>query len=130
MSDRPDTVSFPITLHHEHRLIFTRDVFAPANDALANLLVPREPGGTARAVVFWDAGLQSAFPDIADRITRWFAARPDRVSLEAPPVSLQGGEGVKNDFQHLERVWQVINESKLCRHSFVIAIGGGAVLDM
>ncbi len=130
MPDRSDIVSFPITLQQEHRLIFTRDVFAPENNALAELLTPREPGGVARAVVFWDAGLAPAFPGIAEKISRWFAARRERVSLEAEPVSLQGGEGVKNDFHQLEQVWSVINASKICRHSFVIAIGGGAVLDM
>lgn len=130
MSASPDTVSFPITLRYEHRAIFTRDVFAPENDTLANLLPPREPGGVARAIVFWDVGLEKAFPGIAEKITRWFAARPTRVKLEHAPVALAGGEGVKNDFHQLERIWAVINESKLCRHSFVIALGGGAVLDL
>ena len=130
MSARPDSISFPITLRHEHRLIFTRDVFAPRNDTLTALLTPREPGGTARAVVFWDAGLESAFPGIAEKMSRWFAARTDRVRLEADPVALAGGEAVKNDFGQLERVWAAINAAKICRHSFVIAIGGGAVLDM
>lgn len=130
MSDHPDIVSFPITLRAEHQLIFTRDVFAAANDTLVTLLTPREPGGKARAIVFWDAGLRAAFPDIAEQVKRWFAARADRVILEAEPVMLTGGEAVKNDRAYLERVWATINESKLCRHSFVIAIGGGAVLDM
>ena len=130
MSARPDSISFPITLRHEHRLIFTRDVFAPRNDTLTALLTPREPGGTARAVVFWDAGLESAFPGIAEKMSRWFAARTDRVRLEADPVALAGGEAVKNDFGQLERVWAAINAAKICRHSFVMAIGGGAVLDM
>ena len=130
MSPPSDIVSFPITLRHEHRLIFTRDVFAPGNDTLAGLFTPREPGGTARAVVFWDAGLASAFSGFAEKMTRWFAARADRVSLEAEPVALDGGEGVKNDFHQLEQVWMAINTAKLCRHSFVLAIGGGAVLDM
>ena len=130
MSEVPDLVSFPITLRHEHRLLFTRDVFAPDNETLAGLLTPREPGGKARAIVFWDAGLRAAFPNIAESVKAWFAARRDRVSLEAEPVMLTGGESVKNDRAYLERVWATINESKLCRHSFVIAIGGGAVLDM
>ncbi len=130
MSDQKDLVSFPITLRYEHRAIFTRDVFATENDVLASLLTPREPGGTARAIVFWDAGLEKAFPGIADKIKRWFAARTDRLKLEHEPVALAGGEGVKNDFSQLERVWTVVNESKLCRHSFVIALGGGAVLDL
>ncbi|MDP3073507.1 MAG: 3-dehydroquinate synthase [Opitutaceae bacterium] len=130
MSAPTDLVSFPITLRHEHRLIFTRDVFAPGNDILADLLTPREPGGTARAVVFWDAGLASAFPGIAEKMTQWFAARAHRIVLEAAPVALPGGEPVKNDFGQLERVWAAINAAKICRHSFVIAIGGGAVLDL
>jgi 3-dehydroquinate synthase len=125
-----DTVSFPITLRHEHRLIFTREVFAPGNDTLAALLTPREPGGTARAVVFWDAALATAFPGFADRMAAWFAARKNRVVLEAESVALPGGEPVKNDFRQLERAWAAINAAKICRHSFVIAIGGGAVLDL
>jgi 3-dehydroquinate synthase len=130
MRERNDIVSFPITLKHEHRLIFTRDVFAPANDTLTKLLTPREPGGKARAIVFWDGGLRAAFPALAEQVKQWFAARKERVILEAEPVMLTGGEAVKNDRAYLERVWATINESKLCRHSFVIAIGGGAVLDM
>jgi 3-dehydroquinate synthase len=128
MPDSRDTLSFPITLQHEHRLIFTREVFSPANPVLADLLTPREPGGKARAVVFWDSGLQGT--DFPRQMTAWFAARADRVALEAEPVMLPGGEGVKNDFHQLERAWQVINDAKICRHSFVIAAGGGAVLDL
>jgi 3-dehydroquinate synthase len=130
MSAPLDPVSFPITLHYEHRLIFTRDVFALENDTLAGVLPPRAPGDTARAIVFWDEGLVTAFPDIAGRMTRWFGARRNRVRLEAEPIALRGGEAVKNDFGQLERVWQAINAAKLCRHSFVVAVGGGAVLDL
>lgn len=130
MSADPDTLSFPITLRYDHRAVFTRDVFAPANDTLARLLTPREPGGRARALVIWDAGLERSLPGFAEKIRAWFAARSGQVSLEAQPVCVPGGEAVKNDFSQLQRVWAEINAAKLCRHSFVIAIGGGAVLDM
>lgn len=129
MSARPDSVTFPITLRHEHRLLFTREVFAPENRLLEDVLTPWEPGETVRALVFWDAGLAAAFPGIAERIERWFALRPGRVQLAAPPVEMPGGEAVKNDFSRLERVWAAINAAGLCRHSYVIAVGGGAVLD-
>jgi 3-dehydroquinate synthase len=130
MSDRTDLISLPITLQYEHRVIFTREVFAPDNDMLADLLTPREPGGTARVLVFWDDGLAAACPGIAEKMSHWFRVRADRLCLEADPVALPGGEGVKNDFHQLERVWSAINSAKLCRHSFVIALGGGAVLDL
>jgi 3-dehydroquinate synthase len=130
MSADPDTLSFPITLRYDHRAVFTREVFAPGNETLARLLSPREPGGRARALVIWDAGLERSLPGFAEKIRAWFAARSGQVALEAPPVSVPGGEAVKNDFSQLQRVWAEINAAKLCRHSFVVAIGGGAVLDM
>ena len=130
MPDRIDNISFPITLRHEHRLIFTRDVFAENNEVLAGLLTPREAGENVRALVFFDAGVQHAFPDISTRIQRWFAGRADRFRLANAPISLPGGEGVKNDFHQLEHVWAAINEAGMDRHSYILAVGGGAVLDM
>lgn len=130
MPARTDTVSFPITLRHELRAIFTRDVFSEANPVLAGVLTPREPGEKVRAMVFWDAGLTTAFPGIGEKIDRWFAARSDQVQLAAPPVAVPGGEAVKNDFVQLEKIWSSLNAAGMCRHSYVIAVGGGAMLDM
>jgi 3-dehydroquinate synthase len=93
-------------------------------------LTPREPQENVRVLVFWDAGLASAFPGMAEKIARWFAARGDRMRLVADPICVPGGEGVKNEFRQLEHAWSAINAAGMCRHSYVIAVGGGAVLDM
>lgn len=130
MPESSDIISFPVTLRHDHRLIFTRDVFGENDGTLADLLTPREAGENVRVLVFLDAGVQHAFPDLIGKIERWFAARSDRFRLAAPPIAVTGGEGVKNDFRQLERVWSAINTAGLDRHSYVLAIGGGAVLDM
>ncbi len=130
MPDRPDSLSFPITLRHDHRLIFTRDVFAAENSTLADVLTPREPGESVRALVFWDGGLERAFPGIGEKISHWFAAQSERVRLAAAPISIPGGEPIKNDFHQLERVWSGIEAAGMCRHSYVIAVGGGALLDL
>ena len=130
MPDLPDHISFPIALRHEHRLIFTRDVFGESNELLTGLLTPHEPGENVRAMVFFDAGVQQAFPDLPAKIERWFAGRGDRVRLAAAPIAVAGGEGVKNDFRQLERVWSALNDAGLDRHSYVLALGGGAVLDL
>jgi hypothetical protein len=90
MAESSPNLSFLITLQHEHRLIFTRDVFAPENLTLAQTLTPREAGENVRALVIWDAGLETAFPGFAEKITRWFAARGDTLKLAAAPVSLPG----------------------------------------
>ena len=130
MAEPSDHVSLPINLRHEHRLIFTRDVFAPENLTLAEALTPREPGEQVRALVIWDGGLEKPFPGFGQRIVEWFSARGEAVRLATGPVSLPGGEAVKNDFRRLEQIWSVIERARLCRHSYIVAVGGGAVLDL
>lgn len=130
MAESFKSVAFPITLRHEHRLIFTRDAFAPTNDVLGEVLTPREAGEQVRALVFWDRGLEKAFPGYGTRLSAWFSTRSQRIHLAAAPVGLEGGERVKNEFAQLERIWAVIESAGLCRHSYIVAIGGGAVLDL
>ena len=42
---------------------------------------------------------------------------------------MPGGEAVKNDPRHVDAIHRAINDGGICRHSYVVAIGGGAVLD-
>ena len=41
-----------------------------------------------------------------------------------------GGEPVKNDPVYAAQIHEAIYAHKICRHSYLIAIGGGALLDM
>ncbi len=122
--------SFPINLPHTHRLVLTRNVFAPENDTLAEVLVPREPGERVRALVFWDPGLATPFPEFGKQITAWFAAHEADLDLATAPIALPGGEAIKNDFSQLKAVWRAIEAAGLCRHSYILAVGGGALLDL
>jgi 3-dehydroquinate synthase len=60
----------------------------------------------------------------------YFAAFPDALELVAPPVVVPGGEAIKNDFAYPLEMLKRINDVGLDRQSFVVVIGGGAVLDM
>jgi 3-dehydroquinate synthase len=109
---------------------FTRDAFAPDNDCLAQAMVPPAPGRPARALVYLDEGVTRAVPDLARRIHAWFACHEARgVQLAATPEVVTGGEAAKADLAIVDRVGRAANDSRLCRHSYVIAVGGGAVLD-
>ncbi|GAB5562265.1 MAG: 3-dehydroquinate synthase [Synoicihabitans sp.] len=130
MVESPSVQSFPINLPHTHRLVLTRDVFAPGNDTLAEVLTPRESGERVRAMVFWDAGLAKPFPHFGDQIAAWFEAHTATVDLATAPIALPGGEAIKNDFSQLEGVWRAIERAGLCRHSYILAVGGGALLDL
>lgn len=53
----------------------------------------------------------------------------DEINLVAPVLLVAGGEEVKNDSNGVEEVLSRINEHNLDRRSYVVAIGGGAMLD-
>ncbi|NLF32444.1 MAG: 3-dehydroquinate synthase, partial [Planctomycetes bacterium] len=83
-----------------------------------------------RCAVYLDAGLAAAQPDLVRRITEYFHARPDRVELVCPPVIVPGGEAVKTGWQTVRDVIWTLGNLHLDRQSFVLVVGGGAVLDM
>src|SRR5207249_1814837 len=69
------------------------------------------------------------WPDLVLRIEQYCDSHPDAIQLAQPPLIVPGGEAVKNDPSYAEQIQEAIHTAGICRHSYVIAIGGGAVLD-
>lgn len=121
---------FAFSVPYRFRLRFTRDAFAPENDALLEVLAPPSPNRPARALVFVDEGVLAGDRDLPGRIHRWFATHDPRlVQLAAAPEVVPGGEAVKADLAIVERVGRMALDHAMCRHSYVVIVGGGAVLD-
>jgi 3-dehydroquinate synthase len=57
-------------------------------------------------------------------------AYSDVIENVAAPIVLPGGEAVKNGNEYIDLVRSAVNEYGICRHSFVVAVDGGATLDM
>jgi len=119
-----------IQVSFRHRVLFTRNVFDPANATLKNVLADDESREVRKALVVVDESLAVAQRDLARRIEAYFAAHPDRLKLVCPPMIMEGGERVKNSYFHVSEVHSHIDRYHIDRHSFVIAVGGGAILDM
>ena len=51
------------------------------------------------------------------------------MDLVAPPVVVPGGERVKIELHFVEDMQRRVIEHRIDRHSYVIAVGGGALLD-
>lgn len=119
------------SVEYAQRVLFTRDVFACGNDTLRDLLEHAKEGSrVTKALVFVDSHVLAAHPTLPEAIEAYANAHADVFSLAAEPVVIPGGEVCKNDFSHVEKCWQAINDACLDRHSFVFVIGGGAVLDL
>ena len=114
----------------EYPVTFTRDAFYPGNTVLVDALTSREPGRVHRALVVVDSGVAQGQPGLLARITEHFAGHAGRISLAAAPLVVAGGEAVKTAPEHLAALLQTMHDLRLDRHAFVVAVGGGAVLDM
>jgi 3-dehydroquinate synthase len=125
-----DPIRSPFAVPFEHRLSFTRGVFDPANRTLADALSPtREHRPEARVAFLLDSGLVNAQPDLPERAIAYAAAH-DAVELTHDPVLLPGGEIAKNDPGVLDTALRLIDRAHLCRRSHLVAVGGGALLDL
>jgi 3-dehydroquinate synthase len=119
-----------IRLEYAHRILFTRDVFAPTNTTICDLLLLDHPNKVPRVLVFVDDHVASANPELLDNIRSYARAHAEVLDLAGGPIILPGGESCKNDFSQVQRCWQAINDAALDRHSYVFVIGGGASLDL
>jgi len=115
---------FEIPVVHQHRVVFTRAAFSADNRELASLM---EAGGGRRVLVLLENNVAAAWPGLEREIRAYFSAMP--VEL-ADLCVLKGGESSKNDDTRVRDVWERIAEAHLDRHSYLLAIGGGAFLDM
>jgi len=113
------------TVHYSVR--FTRDAFAPGNPALAETLTTDGP--LRPALVYLDSGLVDCRPELPAAIEAYAQAHGEALRLAAPPVVLPGGEVAKAGWPTVHRVLADLQTHRLCRHSFVLVVGGGALLD-
>lgn len=130
MNPRPasEVIDIPFAVPCTHRLRFTSDVLGEDESVLAELLEPSE--GRRAKVQFWvDEFVAQANPDLKQRLTRFAAAHRDRIEQAGSVQLVPGGEAIKNDIHILERMLKVFNHHDLDRRSYVVVIGGGAVLD-
>ena len=125
----PDVLEQRIQVGFTYPVHFTRGLFEVGNEVLVSALSRREPGRQHRAVVLIDDGVAAAWPDLTGQVTRYFETHSDRVRLLAAPIILPGGEAAKNSMHVAERTLHCTNGTGIDRQSFVLAIGGGALLD-
>src|SRR5438876_12135412 len=119
-----------INVGYRLRVHFTQDVFGPTNQVLREVLVNDEPQMIHKALVVMDESLAQAQPGLAQKIEAYFSRHGDCLNLVCPPFIIEGGERTKNSYFHVSEIHSRIDRHHIDRHSYVIGIGGGALLDM
>src|SRR5437870_351372 len=119
-----------IQVGYELRVFFTQNTFDPANLVLRGVLDRGQRAPARKALVILDESLAQAQPELAAQIEAYFLAHAERPLLVCPPLIIEGGERTKNSYFHVSEIHSHIDRYHIDRHSYVIAIGGGALLDM
>ena len=117
------------TVAYEYPVYFTERLFAPENRAHVDTIARLEPARRHRCLVFVDDGLVAARPELSRQILDYVRHHRQHLELVAEPVAVPGGERVKNELFFVEHMQRQVFEHAIDRHSYVIAIGGGALLD-
>ena len=122
------TIVQEFAVRYRYPVVFTRDAFGPENEALSQVLAGSGQK-VNRVLVVVDAQTVGADPGLLAKIERYGQRhQPLLDHVDAPHIA-RGGEDCKGDTAEVERIHALIDRSRLCRHSFVLAIGGGALLD-
>ena len=117
------------TVRYSFPILFCHGVFAEKNPLLVDLF--RTAGRRRhRLLAFLDSGVVEKRPQLAALIERYAGIHADVMDLVAPPVIIAGGEKCKNDPEFLQKILALMEKNHLCRQSFILAAGGGAMLDV
>ena len=122
-----DLIQRQIQVSWQLRVFFTEDVFNPANPVLKNALAD---AAQRKVLVVLEDSLAQALPGLESRIERYFSAHAGRLQLVRSPLFVEGGEHAKNSLTLVTDILSQIDRHHLDRHSYLIAVGGGALLDV
>ncbi|HTX20950.1 MAG TPA: 3-dehydroquinate synthase [Candidatus Aquilonibacter sp.] len=109
------------------RVFFTEDVFAEKNFVLKNALADNLP---RKVLVVLEDAVAQLQPDLAVQIETYFSLHAKQLQFVRPPLFVAGGERAKNSATLVTDILAQIYRHHLDRQSYLIAIGGGALLDV
>ena len=114
---------------YEYPVYFTRDLFSADNNVLVEAIGPQE-AIKPKLALFVDDGVVREMHDLPRRIQAYAAAHADALELAGAVMLVRGGERAKNEPAIVEELQRRLVELGLDRHSYVVAVGGGAMLDL
>lgn len=124
------TITQEFNIAYQYQIYFTESLFKNVNQVLVDIISQSNNRLPAKLGVVIDSGVTQHHPQLVGEILDYCAHHADKISLCGRPLQVQGGEACKNTFQYVDDVLGLINDEKIDRHAFILAIGGGAVLDM
>jgi 3-dehydroquinate synthase len=129
ISMQPISQNFKV--EYNYAVYFTAELFSKTNPLLKEFLSTyKEEGFQRKALVVIDEGFLTHYPQLTETIKNYFSEAIPNISLASDIVVVPGGEACKNDPKLFDSLIEAVDQFGIDRHSFIVAIGGGAVLDL
>ncbi|WP_065257315.1 3-dehydroquinate synthase [Pseudomonas bananamidigenes] len=112
---------------YDYPVVFTDHLFDPHNSCLHQQLTAGQ-SAQVKVMIFADEQLLKSTPTLLEQIDIYFAAHATDLRLLASPIAVPAGE-LSKDSQVLQQLYADMLHHGLDRHCYVLALGGGAVLD-
>jgi 3-dehydroquinate synthase len=105
-------------------------VFGESNALLLQSLRSGAAGRRSRVVFIVDEGVVREMPDLPRRVAAYIERCGENIELAGTVEIVVGGERCKNEPEAVERLQRLLVSYGVDRHSYVAAVGGGAMLDL
>ena len=119
-----------VSVTFNYEVYFTKNLFELKNPTLAQVITADGEKKPKKIVAIIDAGILQHHPELVKQLVAYTKFYAEILAIAAEPMIISGGEAAKNDRTLVDKIQQQIEAAGLCRHSYVLAIGGGAVLDL
>lgn len=125
------TLSFhqKLSVPFDYPVIFTRGLFNRTNSTLVRTIRRLKETRRHRILVCLDAGVDRHIPQLRRDIKSYFGYHAATLEMAGPMEVAGAGESVKHGLATVSRAIRWIANRRLDRHSYVMIIGGGSVLD-
>jgi 3-dehydroquinate synthase len=106
-----------------YKVHFTHGAFHSDNPLLQTMLAGEDI--RIRILAVLDEGLARSRPSLLNQILCYCSPFAEKVHVDVLP----GGESTKSSIAGLHETYRSIAQHGICRHSYILALGGGALLD-
>lgn len=117
------------SVRFEYKVYFTSALFNTENTTLTDFFKGRPSDALKKIYFVIDQGVADAHPELISNIRQFFASQ-NEVQLISDILIVPGGEASKNDTGLFDQIVEAVDLHGIDRHSYIAAIGGGAVLDL
>jgi 3-dehydroquinate synthase len=114
----------------DYKVFFTSHLFEPHNTLFEDFLQKEKKSEIPPKLLFViDESVANHHKDLTAQIKTYFSSMPS-VHLVENMLIIPGGETAKNNEELFYHIVEAVNAYKIDRHSYLVAIGGGSILDL